>query len=374
MFVPEKKIGYALSHAIGAPFHCADLDTSDRQFLLEGFNNGSFPVLIATETLAQSVNTACTLPIVFGTKCGPYYKTPELIEQEFGRTDRHKMNGRAVIIADRIELYHLKADNHEPPKMPVDQIVLTYLCLQPRSEKDLAGKLEKTFAARSIDEQKALSEVSKYVTKLKKLGFIEDTGRNLCLTDEGSLLARYCLSPDDYALFKTMAERLSGVNIDIRDKGCLLLAICLKTDYRIRTKRSKESSLQNVIAQMESLDPDNTDSKLSDDFDFRKIRRATIFRQIIAEPAHAPSNLFFALNDAGRWQSLLKEANTLKLFPNIEVYSPFAKALDALAVIARAAKLKAERSSDAADRKTKVRKPVQSSSGEPKQGEIFTTS
>ncbi|MGO9014695.1 MAG: DEAD/DEAH box helicase [Dissulfurispiraceae bacterium] len=364
VFVPTKKYGYCLSQALGVPFHCADLDTSDRQFLLEEFDRGTLPVICATETLARAVNSKCTLPIVFGTRSGSFYKSSETVEQEFGRTDRKKMNGRAVILADRMELYRLKTDVPDPAQLPVEPIVLTYLCLQPQTENFLVERLAKTFAARTSEEQKIRSKVSDYISKLRNLSLVENVGRSICLNAEGLLVSRYCLKPDDYDLFKKMAERLSVMTLDPRDKGCLLMAICLNSDYRIRWKRNRESALSTAVAQME----------LADEYDYRRIRRATIFRQIMAEAALAPSNMHYSMNDAGRWVSLLKEANEQKLFPNADIFKPFRDSLNMLLSIAKSAKEKAEKKNDPSEKKPKVKKTVQPGSSELKQQEIFITS
>jgi len=56
------------------PFHNADIEEAEKNRLVSEFNSGAIKTLIATDTLAQGVNTAADTVIVFGTRrAGPIW-------------------------------------------------------------------------------------------------------------------------------------------------------------------------------------------------------------------------------------------------------------------------------------------------------------
>lgn len=336
IFVPTKAIGYCLSESLVCPFHSADLKETERSSLEDAFKVGAIRTLIATNTLAEGVDTAADVVIVCGTRSGggKNYFDLNAVKQMFGRAGREKPEAHAYLMGDIIELAHAKKSyvlNFLP--LPVEMMVLTLLSVHSRSKLQLINALSLTYAAANRSEEEIRRELESYLHFLVsyKLLRLSESDERYSLTAEGSLIARYFIAPKDYFAFMKVARLLMKVpatkpavsasqasqvvqeklplpddqpstaapadltvTLSLEEKGCILIAMILggmpAHDYP--QKLYKELNLKLIHLEIA---------------DFINVQRAALLMQYIARPAALTPFFKFQVADVKRWGSMFKD-------------------------------------------------------------------
>lgn len=338
IFVPTKAVGYCLAESLVCPFHSADLDEVERNRIEDEFKveGGSIKTLIATNTLAEGVNTAADVVIICGTRSGggKNYLDLNAVKQMFGRAGRGKAAAHAYIMGDIIERAHAKKSyvvNSLP--LPVEMMVLTLLSVHARLKRDLVSVLGATFAASTVTQEKishALDTYLNYLVSYKILKFSE-AEEKYSLTAEGSLIARYFITPKDYFAFMKVARMLMKVpatkpaypapiseghisqpaiepecqsssadpavptvSLRLEEKGCILISLILgqMAARDCPPKIVKELKLKLIPLELEEL---------------VNVQRAGLLMHYIARPAALTPFFKFQYLEVSRWGSMFKD-------------------------------------------------------------------
>lgn len=293
IFVPTKAQGFSLSHALDIPFHCADVEDEEKRRIVDGFRDGTIKSLIATTTLSQGVNTPADVVVVFGVRRGGYFLDSNDIRQMLGRAGRGKDTAEGYIIGDNIELFHANKEVYAKTlPLPSEAVILTLLARKNYSQKEICDVMLQTYAARLIGTRKTEEAVGRYLRFLRACNILKGDASGYSLTEEGSLIARYFLSPGDYVGYMKLARKLMKTEMDENYKGCLL-----------------------VSALMSSLSGQGCPAKIEKDFLMKLIKleldkdldasRAGMIMHYINRPSAIPTFLLGNVKEVERWLGCL---------------------------------------------------------------------
>jgi replicative superfamily II helicase len=293
VFVPTKAIGFCLSESLVAPFHCADIEEKEKDRLVAEFNRGGIRTILATNTLAEGVNTPADIVVVFGTRRGGYYLDTVDVNQMFGRAGRGKDEATVYLLGDKIELFHaMKQALDKTTPLPVESMTLTVLSSSLAGKSDIVNMLRRTFAATFTTLEKVEESVERYLHFLSKCNILSERDGRYSLTKEGALLARYYISPKSYMKYIGIAGKLKeSTEIQDIDKGCVLLS-CLINFISNEAPPRLEKDIQMKLIPLE-LDKEVSPLK------------SAILRHCIDKPSAMPPPLIYQLRDVDRWLGML---------------------------------------------------------------------
>jgi replicative superfamily II helicase len=293
VFVPTKAIGFCLAESLVVPFHCADVEEKEKDRLVAEFNRGSIKTILATNTLAEGVNTPADIVIVFGTRRGGYYLDTVDVNQMFGRAGRGKDEATAYLIADKIELFHaMKQALDKTVPLPVESMTLTVLSARLSGKSDVVNMLRRTYAATFTSLEKVEETVDRYLHFLSRCNILTEKDGRYSLTKEGALLARYYISPRSYMKYISVAGRLrESRELQDIDKGCILIS-CIINFMSNEAPPRLEKDIQMKLIPLE------LDKEVSP-------RKSAVLRHCIDKPSAMPPPLVFQLRDVERWLGML---------------------------------------------------------------------
>lgn len=296
VFVPTKIAGFCLSESLIAPFHCADIAEKEKNRLIAEFNTGVIKTILATNTLSQGVNTPADVVIVCGTRRGSYYLNKAEVDQMLGRAGRNKPDAFVYIMGDKVELFNAKKTAlAKSLPLPVESMVLTMLSLRCLRKQDLTDMLGKTYAASLISGDKVEETVERYLRLLRHCSILtEKEGGLYALTKEGTLLARYYVSPISYVSYMRVARRLAEKDLTEAEKGCILLSCIIQNSAVPEMPARLEKDILMKLISLE-LDRDISSQKVA------------AFRYYLTKASAIPPYLPYQLRDAERWISLFKD-------------------------------------------------------------------
>lgn len=332
VFVPTKNIGNCLGESLVAPFHSADLEEKERDRLVAEFRAMKIKTMVATDTLAQGVNTPTDVVVVFGTRRGVHYLDKSDVLQKFGRAGRGRDNAEVYLIADKIEMFHAKKEGlARSLPLPVESMVLTVLSLGYATQKELTEALGETYAATLTTPQKVSDAVGRYLRFLKSCNILlEKENGTYSLTKEGALLARYYLSPREYIKYIKAARRIEGSDQAAVDRGCALLSLILPVNSYMEVPSRIEKDFQMKLIALE-MDQDIS------------AHASAVLKYYLAKSSAIPPFFSYQLRNTERWIGMfgdMERYEVHKCVPGKAVLQEVVKALKGSAAKADAKRKK----------------------------------
>ncbi len=298
VFVPTKAIGFALSHYLNVPFHCADIPEERLKEIELGFNDGSIKTLIATTTLAQGVNTPCDTVVQFGTRIGGSFMDSYVVDQIKGRGGRGSDTSDFFLIGDEVEVFHYKnIILTKSIPVPHESMIMTMLATGDRRSTELLEAVSSTLAASFVEKDKINSTVEGYLKFLRACNILMDKGLLHGLTQEGILLAKYYIYPEVYMGYVRLARELykSGLPEDVQGQVIMSYLFpegkvqdCpgnLALEYKMKLNAFLSSG------QFPDIVPE----------------KAALYSRFIKHPTFMPEYLPYKLKDAERWVGMLSD-------------------------------------------------------------------
>lgn len=314
VFVPLKAQGFCLSHALGVPFHCREVDEDLKRTMIADFRHGRLKTLIATETLSQGINTPTDVTVTFGGRRGGYYLDSTDIRQKEGRGGRGKDTAESFLIGDKIELFHMKKDVYSKTlPLPTEEMLLTLLSMRNVTKEELYSAMLATYASRLMPREKVIEIVNRYINFLDACHILKETHGVFRLTEEGALLARYFIQPSQYMGYIKLARKLMEQEISAIDKGCILASTLMQSISTQGCPARLEKDFQMHLIKID-MDKEIAPAKPGN------------LKQYTEKPSAIPIFLGGALIEIGRWLSMLADMERYRVHEK----SPGREWMDAL--------------------------------------------
>lgn len=295
VFVPTKAIGYCLSDSLVAPFHNGDLSDRDRDILIADFREGRIKVMLATDTVAEGVNTPADAVIVFGSRRAGEYFDKSDCAQRFGRAGRGKDEAHVYLLGDRIELFHAKKSTlSKSLPLPIESMILTLLSLKTCSKEEILADMSRTYSVSISDPLKVQAAVERYLHHIRAMNILSEKDSGYSLTKEGSLLARYFISPQMYIGYIKLARKLAESPFSDTEKGFLLLTLLLKVSAYEEIPSRIEKDFQMKLIPLE-MDKDVS------------ARKAGVLQHYASKPSAMPPYFAFQLRGVDRWMGMFSD-------------------------------------------------------------------
>ena len=183
--------------------------------------------------------------------------------------------------------------------------MLTSLSLHCGTKEDLAKALNKTYAASMTTYEKVMDSVERYLRFLKACNILHEKDNGVCsLTKEGTLLARYYISPGSYVGFMRAARRLETSDLSEMERGCLLLSNLLPIGMLPEYPARLEKDFHMKLLPLE----------LDKEFSSQK---AAVIQFYLTRASAIPPYLPYQLRDVQRWIGLFNDLEKYEVHERI---------------------------------------------------------
>jgi hypothetical protein len=184
--------------------------------------------------------------------------------------------------------------------LPTEAVLLTLLSMKNCTKEEIFSVLLSTYAARLMNKAKVVEAAGRYLKFLHACNILAEKSGEYRLTEEGTLLARFFISPSAYMGYVKLARKLIDSEIPEEQKGCILLSSLIQSLPANGCPARLEKDYQMSLIKLQ-LDKELNAS------------RAGNLRHYLEKPSAIPEFMAGCTKDLERWLGLLSDMERYKV-------------------------------------------------------------